>query len=330
MTTAISEEVIEREVVTACPVCGREELTFLFHCRDRLHPSPGQFGSARCSCGVGVLTPRPTAAELGRYYPEDYGPYGKGAGGPTSTSPIGRRVFSKGARVVSRLLRDNSRTLSEDLRRDGPGSVLDVGFGDGRHLKLDSDAGWETFGVDFSPTAVEQARQRGVKAAVGTIDDVEAESGSFDLIRMSHVIEHVPDPEETLRRAHMLLRPGGRLHVATPNFESPTERLLGTYWYGLDAPRHLVLFTPSALASLAERVGLVVREIRHEVAPSDFSASVQRWAAARPRLRGLVRGRSLKHSLVLRTLLYPLWWALARRGRSERFHMVLVRPNEPS
>lgn len=202
--------------------------------------------------------------------------------------------------------------------------MLDVGCGDGRHLARDVAAGWVATGVDFSPIAVERARRRGLDVRLGTIfrDDLERES--FDLIRLSHVIEHVPDPIALLRRGRDLLVPGGRLHVATPNFASRSAALFGTYWVELDAPRHLVLFTPASLRTAAQRAGLVVEHERHEVLPSDFWASVAywltEWHGRRP-----VDYRSLKTRLGLRTSLYPLWWLLARAGRGERMHMILRR-----
>jgi hypothetical protein len=116
------------------------------------------------------------------------------------------------------------------------------------------------------------------------------------------------------------------LHVSTPNFGSPSASFFGAYWYDLDAPRHLILFTPASLRAAADTAGLVVEQERHEVVPSNFWASVGYWLSER-RGRRRFDYRSLKTHLGLRTLLYPLWWLLARAARGERMHMILRRPD---
>jgi hypothetical protein len=103
--------------------------------------------------------------------------------------------------------------------------------------------------------------------------------------------------------------------------------LFGPYWWDLEAPRHLIVFTPDSLQGAARRAGLVVESERHEVAPSIFWASLGSWLSERPGGRR-IDGRALRSQLLLRTLLYPLWWVLARQRRSERMQMVLREARE--
>jgi SAM-dependent methyltransferase len=298
-----------------------------FGCRDRLLGLPGEFLFGRCdACGAGVLTLRPTDEALSQYYPEDYGPYGRRS--ERAHQSLVGRVVRRILLLVPVLLPDAAAKLEDELRRGNgrrPGSrVLDVGCGDGRHLARDVAAEWDATGVDFSPIAVQHAKRRGLDVRLGTIfrDDLERES--FDLIRASHVIEHVPDPIALLRRARELLVPGGRVHISTPNLGSPSASLFGTYWWGLDSPRHLVVFTSASLRAAARKSGLAVEQERHEVMPSDFWASVDYWLTERQGRRPDDH-RPLKTHLGLRTSLYPLWWLLARAGRGERMHMILRR-----
>jgi SAM-dependent methyltransferase len=318
------------ERVERCPLCG-SSVADAYGCRDRLLGLPGEFAFGRCdACGSGVLSIRPTEKALVRYYPEDYGPYGRRSK-RAHRSVVGR-IVRRLLLLVPVLLPDAAVKLEDELRRgDGrrPGSrILDVGCADGRRLVRDVAAGWIATGVDFSPIAVQRARRRGLDVRLGTIfrDDLERES--FDLIRVSHVIEHVPDPIALLRRGRDLLAPDGRLHIATPNFASPSAGFFGTYWVELDTPRHLVLFTPASLRTAAQHAGLVVEQERHEVVPSDFWASLAYWLTER-RGRRRVDYRSLKTHLGLRTSLYPLWWLLARAGCGERVHVVLRRADSP-
>jgi glycosyltransferase involved in cell wall biosynthesis/SAM-dependent methyltransferase len=316
------------ERVEACPACGAP-VSGSYECRDRYLGLPGEFVAGRCdACGAGVLTVRPIEDALASYYTEDYGPYGRGS--DRSGAPLLGRLLRRVLLLVPALLPDTALRLEEELRHTRPAHrvprILDVGCADGRHLLRDTAAGWDATGVDFSSTAVERARRAGLDVRQGTIAREDLEPGSFDLIRASHVIEHVPDPVSFLRRARDLLAPGGRMHVITPNFDSLSARVFRTYWWGLDTPRHLVVFTPAALRRSAEAAGLVVDDERHEVVPSDFWASVGYWLSER-RGRRSIADLSLKRNLMLRTLLYPPWWVLARAGRGERMHMVLRRPD---
>jgi glycosyltransferase involved in cell wall biosynthesis/SAM-dependent methyltransferase len=316
------------ERVDRCPACDGAVVE-VFACRDRRLGLPGDFVFATCSdCGAGVLALRPTEAALPSYYPESYGPYGAPARGG-SRGPLSR-VIRRILLLVPALLPDSAAVLAEELRHgaaQAPRRVLDVGCGDGRHLARDVQAGWHATGVDFSPTAVGRAQRRGLDVRLGTIDRDDLARESFDLIRLSHVIEHVPDPVGLLRRARDLLAPGGRIHIATPNLASVSASLFGPYWWDLEAPRHLIVFTPDSLQGAARRAGLVVESERHEVAPSIFWASLGSWLSERPGGRR-IDGRALRSQLLLRTLLYPLWWVLARQRRSERMQMVLREAGE--
>jgi hypothetical protein len=54
------------------------------------------------------------------------------------------------------------------------------------------------------------------------------------------------------------LRPGGRFIAATPNAESLAHRKFGHAWRGLEPPRHLHVFTPASILSLARSAGFMI------------------------------------------------------------------------
>jgi 2-polyprenyl-3-methyl-5-hydroxy-6-metoxy-1,4-benzoquinol methylase len=72
---------------------------------------------------------------------------------------------------------------------------------------------------------------------------------------MNHVIEHVHDPVAAVCEAHALLRPGGRLWLATPNLGSYLAGKFKENWFPLDPPRHLTLFHCEVLARIIEKAG---------------------------------------------------------------------------
>jgi 2-polyprenyl-3-methyl-5-hydroxy-6-metoxy-1,4-benzoquinol methylase len=135
------------------------------------------------------------------------------------------------------------------------GRLLDVGCGSGEWLASMSDLGWTVEGVDFDEQAVEAARRRGVKAVHGTLEEQQFAARSFDVVTVNHVIEHVPDPCSLLRECRRLLKPGGRLVVATPNCKSLGHSLFKESWRGLEPPRHLQILSPLAMSRYLSEAG---------------------------------------------------------------------------
>jgi SAM-dependent methyltransferase len=91
------------------------------------------------------------------------------------------------------------------------GKLLEIGCGNGDRLALFRDLGWTVTGVEPDAGAARLASARGLDVLSGELSSLEFPAGSFDAILMSHVIEHVPDPQESIRECHRLLRPGGVL-----------------------------------------------------------------------------------------------------------------------
>jgi SAM-dependent methyltransferase len=120
--------------------------------------------------------------------------------------------------------------------------LLDVGFGDASFLRFMSSAGWTAAGLEIDEAAVAAAQSSGLDVALGTIEDAPYEAESLDAITLSHVIEHLHDPVGALQTCLRLLRRDGVLWLATPNLDSPGHGRFGRDWFGLDPPRHLVVF----------------------------------------------------------------------------------------
>ncbi len=141
------------------------------------------------------------------------------------------------------------------------GRLLEIGCGSGRLLQFLKSLGWTVQGVDFDPHAVDSARRKGLEVVLGTLQDQRYPDGSFDAVIMSHVIEHIHDPEELLRECRRILRDQGQITVVTPNARSLGHRVFKSDWRGLEPPRHLQVFTAPALRKLVERVGFRRRKV---------------------------------------------------------------------
>jgi SAM-dependent methyltransferase len=180
------------------------------------------------------------------------------------------------------LLLDRSRLLRRIFRRGGPSPadlwgirgprVLDFGCHDGRLVDLLCARGLDAWGYD--PHAANAARPRVLD---GDRDNLPQRVGAVDDILLSHVIEHLTDPLETLRFLSTMLRPGGRIQVRVPNLSSPFRRVTGTHWMHWHAPFHLQHLSPGSLDHLAARAGLE-RVTRRVYTPGDWAvASLRSW-----------------------------------------------------
>jgi SAM-dependent methyltransferase len=135
------------------------------------------------------------------------------------------------------------------------GRILDIGCGSGDTLVLLQSVGWDVYGVDIDPGAIRVARKRGLRNVdLGTYEDLKRYPDDFfDAIRLYHVIEHLDDPSKCLKLARQKLKAGGELIIGTPNAQSIAARIFKQYWYNLDCPRHLHLFSPKTLGTLLMR-----------------------------------------------------------------------------
>ena len=136
------------------------------------------------------------------------------------------------------------------------GRFLEVGAGSGERLVQFADAGWEVVGQDIDPKAGQLARERGIRVHQCPVADLVGQEGPFDLVGLSHVLEHATDPGEMLRACAALLGPDGRICVISPNAEALGRRLFGRWWFGLEQPRHLAIPTLESLERLTMRLGL--------------------------------------------------------------------------
>lgn len=263
-----------RTATVACALCGRDEPEV------RVEKPP--YRVVRCrGCRLVYLSPRPVPEETSSIYGQGYFESGAASqSGYASYSRLGQALAGEASQklaVVRRLT-------------PGGGRLLDHGCGTGVFLSAARGSGYDAVGVDLSGYAVEHVRKRGLPAFATTIESGWGEDESFDAITSWDVLEHVPDPNVTLRHAARLLRRDGYLVATTPDVSGLDARLLGRRWYGYTkVPEHYYFYGRDTLATLLRRAGLEPVSFRRWGFVRDVAFLLEKAAALtrRPTLRQL-------------------------------------------
>jgi SAM-dependent methyltransferase len=166
----------------------------------------------------------------------------------------------------------------------GRGRILDIGCSIGLFLKLAAERGWQGKGIEFSDKARAYAvEELGLDVIDTPLEDAGFDSGSFDVIALNSVIEHVNQPGPLLAEIHRLLAPAGALYVITPNVDSLACRVLHERAATFDGRNHLVYFSPHTLTSLLERHGFAVDHVATHISSLQ---PVLEWLAYREPYEG--------------------------------------------
>lgn len=144
------------------------------------------------------------------------------------------------------------------------GRVLDIGCASGGLLAVLRPGAGHLAGLELSPTAAAAAAQVGDQIVCGALadDGLPFEAGSFDLVVLADVLEHLADPGAGLVRATAWCRPGGAVLVSVPNVAHWHARLtlLRGRWPQHDSGTfdagHLRWFTRGSLRELLADAGL--------------------------------------------------------------------------
>lgn len=131
--------------------------------------------------------------------------------------------------------------------------VLDFGSGTG-HFSRRLAERYESFATDLSPYAREQTARTSPKTTV--LEDLGTVApASLGVVCTLHVLEHIPEPAETLATFAGLLRPGGRLLYVVPDPEGQGHRIKGEKWFAYRDDTHCSLLSTSEWLATTERQG---------------------------------------------------------------------------
>jgi SAM-dependent methyltransferase len=201
-------------------------------------------------CKFKHAIPVPTVAELIEIYRHEY--YSK-------EKPLYAERQLEDIEWWNRAYDDRFETFEAALPSDRR-TIIDIGSGPGFFLKRGEQRGWNVLGLEPSEQAVSHARGLGLNVIEGFFNEASAQTlGKFDVVHMSLVLEHIPDPLEMLFLAKGILKDRGIICLEVPNDYNPFQRALTKsnafppWWVA--PPHHLNYFNFESLQNLVERAG---------------------------------------------------------------------------
>jgi len=227
-----------------CPICGSTQLKTAMSSRDLIQFKPGIFKLSRCfDCQHLFQNPRLSLAGLNFYYKDFYDGLGQ------ERSDV---VFSHGsAPYVAR-----AKMLKGQAE---PRRWLDVGAGHGHFCCVARDQ-WPAVafdGLDLNQGVLDAAQRgwidRAYRGLFPELADSIAEEGTYDVVSMSHYLEHTRDPESEIAAAAKILPKGGHLMIELPDPESRFGQWFGSFWMPWFQPQHQHMLSAKNLERLLRK-----------------------------------------------------------------------------
>lgn len=237
----------------SCPCCGQKNIVPVFSAEDYT-VSHEQFEIWECkNCTLRFTQNVPGANEIGPYYQsENY----------ISHSDTRKGFINNLYHKVRIRTLAQKRKMVEKITSKSGGSILDVGCGTGAFLHTMQQAHWKITGLEPDATA----RKKALELYKINLDSPEKlfslPAESFDAITMWHVLEHVHELHEYIKKLRELLKPGGKLFIAVPNYTCYDEKVYKEFWAAYDVPRHLYHFSPASMNALLSMHGMKVISIK--------------------------------------------------------------------
>lgn len=290
-----------------CDLCGGNNFTQLYESYDKMHNIEGNYNLNKCiNCGLIFINPQPVLNELMKHYPSE--------GYYSLKKDVDKSGFTK---LLEMTYYEKKRTLltpfklifspfPRTLITVKQGRYLDVGCGRGDFLLFPKMEGMDCYGVELGDFDNEFAANNKLEIFHGNLKDADYPDNFFDVISLNHVYEHVDKPMETITELHRILKPGGKIVLATPQSKSLAHWLFGKNWVQLDTPRHLFIYNTKTLISYANKAGLKLNKVRYNSQPFQFLGSVYYfWSSIRGKRPELVKSNFVKNK-VLFFMLLPL------------------------
>lgn len=234
---------MEEQYITysSCPCCGSPGLSKALVAKDYL-VSGKEFEIWECAgCTLRFTQHVPDDHSISHYYQ---------SGNYISHSGTNKGLINRLYHLVRKITLSDKRRLISSLTQADNGKLLDVGAGTGSFVSHMQSNGWQATGLE--PDEAARLNALSVNKVNLSTPDVfyDFPPDSFDVITMWHVLEHVHDLHVYMEQLKKILKPGGKIFIAVPNYTSYDAEFYKGFWAAYDVPRHLYHFSPEAMFQL--------------------------------------------------------------------------------
>ena len=233
-----------------CNICGTKEYTIVYPALDtnaenvvkRFKSSgdePSKDQIVRCNnCGLVYVNPRIPPSKIIEGYSEGTDERF------VSQANAREKTFNKSLKIIEKYV--------------PKGKLLDIGTAGGSFLAAAKKREWSVHGIEPNKWLCDWGKRNyGIEIQQGTLEKNSFEQESFDLATLWDVLEHVPDPTDTLTRINKLLKQNGYLVVNYPDIGSSVAKLMKRKWVFI-LTVHLYYFTPETITKLLNKCGFEV------------------------------------------------------------------------
>lgn len=239
-----------------CPLCG-QQANYDFTGQDFMFDRSKLYRYSKCTrCEISFQDPMPNLKTINSFYPDTYENYNDAKTIKLSYLEKVRLHYHHGYKNIIKTNLLNS-LISKFLLFDHTiinnhpqGKFLDIGCGNGSRMMKMKHLGWSVFGVELNSFAYKKCKKNKLNVQNTSLEKADFQNHLFDVIYMSHLIEHLHNPCEVIKICESLLKKGGKLYINTPNLKALGRLFFGKYWFANEVPRHLILYSYEGIKSL--------------------------------------------------------------------------------
>lgn len=227
-----------------CPVCDNSNTTTLYPDVVSVY-SQKPYNLDRClDCEHIFTSPAPTKKELNYIYKNLYG--------------YEAHLLIQGEKSYRG--REYAGVVAGQSKKGK--KVLEIGCMHGYLLSALKDRGYDVSGIELDGDAVKYCQSKGLDVKQSSMEDFLATSKQkYDVIFMSHVLEHIADPRAGLDLLKNHLTKNGKLIVVVPNSHARSAKLFGKYWGYWQVPVHIHHFNQPSIRRLFDGTGYKIKKV---------------------------------------------------------------------
>ena len=240
------------EKLSECPVCNSTNIQNHQVILDQ-SISKESFAIMKCkSCNFQFTNPRPSTKVIDKYYrSEEY----------ISHTDKANSIINILYKIARKFAIRSKRKLINKIAKQKKGNILDYGCGTGYFLNEMMKDGWKIAGVEPNNQAREIANQLNNQSIAASLSELKLKNQKFNIITLWHVLEHLHDLNDMIKKLKDILKEKGKIIIAVPNIDSYDQQIFGLNWAAYDVPRHLYHFDQDTMKTLMLKHGLIIKKV---------------------------------------------------------------------